>query len=96
MPALRQREQRVDKLVLATSLLVPGAAGLWARRPDLSFVGVLLFAATVAAVTWRQGVVPDPLVVGGVGPLAFLSVAVLFSIAYLLVAVSGVFIRRRA
>jgi len=93
---LRRREQRIDKLCVATSLLVPGASGLWARRPDLSFVGVLLFAAMAAALLWRGGVVPDPLVVGAAGPLAFAIAAALAGSAYLLVALRGVFIRRSA
>jgi tetratricopeptide (TPR) repeat protein len=93
---LRLREERQEKIATAVSLVVPGAAGLLARRPDLSFVGIVLFAAGVTLFAWRGGVVPDPLVVGGAGPLFFVIAGSAALAAYCLVVMAGILIRRNA
>lgn len=92
--ALRKRESRIDKLSTFASVAVPGVSGLLARRPDLAFVSILFFAATVALLIWRGGVVPDPLAVGNAGPLAFVASGVLMFLLYMGVMFSGILIRR--
>jgi tetratricopeptide (TPR) repeat protein len=91
---LREREVRLDKAVLVVSLLLPGAAGLLARRPALSFMGLLFFAWAVVLLVWNQGVVPDPLAVGSAGPLAFFLVGVAAMLGYLVVIAVGLAVRR--
>lgn len=68
---LRHREARVGRISVIASLLLPGVGGLLARRPQLSFLGLLLFACGSILFLWRDGIVVDPLAVGGVGPLVF-------------------------
>lgn len=94
LKALRARESRIEKLATAASLLVPGVAGLLARRPDLSLVSILFFAAAAALFAWRDGVVPDPLSVGATGPLAFVAVGTLMALLYTGVMLLGIVIRR--
>ena len=83
--ALREREQRVRRAATAASVLLPGVAGLLARRPLASLLGTFFFVLTLAALFWRGGVVPDPLVAGAAAPLAFLGLATLAGIAYAVV-----------
>ena len=75
-------------------MLVPGVAGLRARRPDLAFIGILLFGWALAIWVWRDGVVPDPLALGGIGPMAFMISGLAAGFAYLLVVASGLFMQR--
>ena len=84
----------MQKIYAAVSVVVPGAAGLLARRPMLGFLGLLLFAWAVVLFVWRHGVVADPMAVGGAGPLAFLATAGVMVLLYLGVVVSGITIRR--
>jgi hypothetical protein len=91
---LRTRETRVGHIGLAASLLVPGVGGLLAKRPELSFLGLFFFAWAAVLILWRDGVVVDPLSVGGAGPLVFLLAAGLSALAYLLVVGAGLAIRR--
>ncbi len=92
--ALRARESRLEKLWLAISVLVPGVAGLRAKRPDLAFIGILLFGWAAAIWIWHDGVVPDPLALGGIGPMAFLLSGLVAGFSYLLVLLSGLIIQR--
>jgi hypothetical protein len=91
---LRDRERRVARYETLAAVLIPGAGGVLARRPDLGIVGVLLFAFVVASVVWHRGVVPDPLAVGAAGPLALLIGAIAASVAYALVVLTSLVIRR--
>ncbi len=92
--ALRAREARLEKFWLAVSVLVPGVAGLRAKRPDLAFIGILLFGWAAAIWIWRDGVVPDPLALGGIGPMAFLLSGLAAAFSYMLVLLSGLIIQR--
>jgi len=92
--ALRTREARLEKLWLTFSVLVPGVAGLRARRPDLAFIGILLFGWALAIFIWRDGVVPDPLALGGIGPMAFMISGLAAAFFYLIVLLSGVIMQR--
>jgi hypothetical protein len=94
--ALRRRERRIERAAWLAAVLVPGAAGLLARRPLRSLVGALLFAAAAAALVWRRGVVPDPLVAGAAGPFAFTGVALLAALAYASIVAVSLATRRRA
>jgi len=94
LKALRDRDERMQKIYAAISVVVPGAAGLLARRPMLGFLGILFFAWAVVLFVWRHGVVADPMAVGGVGPFAFLAAAGVMILLYLGVVVSGITIRR--
>ncbi len=80
--ALRYREQRVARVRLALSVLLPGVAGALARRPLASFAGALSAAVAILAIHYRNGVTPDPLVAGAAAPFAFGSLAALASLAY--------------
>ena len=91
---LRSREARVERLGRAVSLLVPGFGGMFARRPDLAFLALLLFGWAVVAWTWRGGVVPDPLVVGAAGSVVFAATAGLAALLYAGVVFAGLVIRR--
>jgi hypothetical protein len=70
MSALRDRDARLGRFVLAASILVPGTAGLLARRPVAGLVGALAAAFAATAVLCRD-VVVDPLAAGAMGPVAF-------------------------
>jgi tetratricopeptide (TPR) repeat protein len=94
LKALRERETKIEKLVTAASFMLPGAAGLLARRPDLSFMGLLLFFWTLVLFAWRGGVVPEPLVLGAVGPLAFILAGCVMALLYVGVLITGLMIRR--
>jgi hypothetical protein len=88
------REARIDRARLVASLIVPGASGLIAKRPDLGFVGILFFAAAAAAFVLSSGIVPDPLVVGTAGTLAFIFMGCVMTALYAAVLVSGLANRR--
>ena len=91
---LRRRESRIERIATIASVLVPGVGGLLARRPDLSFLGLFLFAWAVILFLWRDGIVVDPLAVGAVGPLVFVLAAGLVSLFYAGVVFLGLVIRR--
>jgi len=69
--ALRFREQRLARVRLIVSILLPGAAGVLARCPWASFTGALSAAIAIMAISWRNGVTPDPLLAGSAAPMAF-------------------------
>jgi len=64
LSAIRSRQAREERLAVALSLALPGAAGLLARRPLLGLLSALAFAAGGALVWLRHGVLPDPLALG--------------------------------
>ena len=92
---LQERETRVARIATVASLLVPGVAGLLARRPDLGILGLFFFAWALVLILWREGVVVDPLVVGAAGPLVFVVAGSLAVLGYALVVKLGIAIRRR-
>jgi ABC-type Fe3+-siderophore transport system permease subunit len=69
--ALRFREQRLARVRLVVSILLPGTAGALARCPWASFIGALSGAIAIMAIFWRNGVTPDPLIAGAAAPMAF-------------------------
>jgi len=92
---LRRREERMRRLGLVAALAIPGAAGLWAGRPLLAWAGCA--AAAAVAFAWAAGGwIPDPLVVGAAGPVAFGSLSALAGLLYALVLVAGLSAARDA
>jgi tetratricopeptide (TPR) repeat protein len=69
--ALRFREQRLARVRLIASILLPGTAGALARCPWASLIGAVSAAIAIMAIIWRNGVTPDPLAAGAVAPMAF-------------------------
>jgi len=59
--------------------VVPGLAALSVGKPFLGWTAALSAATAGAAFTLRHGVVADPLVVGPVGPIAFVGIGVLLA-----------------
>lgn len=92
--ALRGRSARLDKLAWVVSLVVPGAAGILARRPLAALFGALCFATAVTALMLREGAVPDPMVAGAAGPVAFFCVAAVCGLAYAIVVATSLAARR--
>jgi len=81
---LRARDERLEQYSMAASFLVPGVAGLLAKRPLRCLLGSIFGTITLFALYWRGGVVPDPLVAGAAAPLASLCIAALALFAYLI------------
>ncbi len=94
--ALREREKRLDRLAWLASLVLPGVAGVLANRALRSLLGAFFFALALAAVVWRHGVVPDPLVAGAAAPFALLALAACASIGYALVVATSLAARWRS
>jgi len=92
---LKARDTRIGRVADAASVLIPGAAGMLARRPDLAFLGILSCGFAGVFFLWRDGVVPDPLAVGAAGSLAFVVMGSLSVVAYLVVIGRGLMLRRK-
>ncbi|HYB13397.1 MAG TPA: hypothetical protein VEG67_07990 [Myxococcota bacterium] len=67
---LRSREKWRDRGARVVGVLVPGAAGLVARRPVCGLLGAIILCAAVMAAGVGREVVPDPLAVGATGRFA--------------------------
>jgi tetratricopeptide (TPR) repeat protein len=80
--ALRSREQRLARVRLIVSILLPGVAGALARCPWASFIGALSAAIATVAIFWHNGVTPDPLMAGAAAPMAFGLISVLALFCY--------------
>jgi tetratricopeptide (TPR) repeat protein len=93
--ALQRRRQRIDQVVTALSVLVPGAAGLLSKRPLTLLLGAFCFALLVAGVAWRNGVVTDPDVLGSAVPVVFLGMATLGFVGHAVFAASALSARRK-
>jgi len=80
---LRRRQRRVERVAGLLAWLVPGAAGMVAKRPLLALLAVATFASGSSLWFHRHGAVPDPFVLG-VLPNALVGVAVAtLGLAYL-------------
>jgi hypothetical protein len=82
LQALSKREVKIDRIILMGALLIPGVAGLAARRPDFAMFGLLLFGWIAAWVWWPAGVFEDPLWMGNAAVLCLAVPGVLAVIAY--------------
>lgn len=94
--ALRARDARLNRIVLFTSLLVPGSAGLFSRRPWASLVGALAAGIAAWSLVYRNGVAPDPLVAGAAAPVAFCGVAVVCLCLHALTVTTSLAARRKS
>jgi hypothetical protein len=57
-------------------------------------MGLIFFVWALVLLVWRNGVVPDPLSMGGAGTVAFVTAGVVMILLYLGVLLSGLMIRR--
>ena len=80
--ALRYREQRLARVRLVASILLPGVAGALARCPWASLFGAISAVIAIMAIFWRNGVTPDPLILGAAAPMAFGLISVLALLCY--------------
>jgi len=92
---LQARGDRLERLGVIASIVLPGVAGVRARRPGLALASLLLFAGAILFVVWQDGVVPDPLAVGAGGTFALGAAAFLVAICYLGVLFSSLISWRR-
>lgn len=79
LQTLAERDARRGRIVFIASLLVPGVAGLAARRPDYALFGLLLFGWSLGWILWPSGVLVDPHQMGDAAWLCF-AVPGLFSV----------------
>ena len=79
---LRFREKRLARVRLFVSILLPGVAGALARCPWASLFGALSAVIAIMAILWRNGVTPDPLILGAAAPMAFGLISVLALLCY--------------
>ncbi len=96
LQALSRREVRVNRILAAGAVLVPGMAGLVARRPDFAMSGLLLFGWILAWVIWPMGVFEDPLLMGDAALLGFAIPGVLSVVAYVGIVVTSLAIRKNS
>ena len=92
---LQAREERLEKIGVLASILLPGFAGMRANRPDLAFSALLLFVASVFFLVWHEGVVPDPMAVGTGGTFVLGASALLAGVVYLGVLFNSLISERR-
>ena len=93
---LQLRERRLGRVVAAVSVLLPGAAGLLSGSALRCWVGAVCFALAAAAWISRDGIVPDPSVVGAAGPVAFLCIAGVAGLGYAVVVAASLSARSNA
>ncbi len=75
LAAERARRRLHGRLSLLLSLLIPGVAGVAARRPVLGLIGALSFTTALAAGFACQGLLPDGLSGAQTGSLLFTGIA---------------------
>lgn len=91
---LSRREARIDRIVLAVSVAIPGVAGFAARRPDFALFGLLLFAWVAVWAAWPTGIFEDPMLLGGAAVLCFALPGVLAALAYLSLLFASLIVRK--
>ena len=94
LQALSKREVWIDRIVLTGSLLIPGVAGLAARRPDFAMFGLLLFGWIAAWAVWPAGVFEDPLLMGNAAVLCLAVPGMLSVIGYAGIVVASLVVRK--
>jgi len=94
LQALSKREVRIGRIVLTSALLIPGVAGLAARRPDFAMFGLLLFGWIAAWVVWPAGVFEDPLLMGSAAVLCLAVPGILSVIGYAGIVVASLVVRK--
>ena len=94
LQALSVREARLDRIWVGLSLLVPGVAGMAARRPDLSLLGLVLFAWSVTWIAWPRGPFADPMWMGSVASIGFAVSGVIACLGYVAVVATSLIVRK--
>ncbi|HKE12681.1 MAG TPA: hypothetical protein VKE73_14025, partial [Myxococcota bacterium] len=79
---LRSREKWRERGARLVGALVPGAAGLLARRPLCGLLGAIVMCGAMIAAGVGRDAVPDPLAVGATGTLVFSIAATLLFLAH--------------
>ena len=80
--SLRSREKWRERGVRVMGALLPGAAGLLARRPLCGLLGAIVLCGAVIAAGVGRDVVPDPLAVGATRQLVFAIAATLLFLTH--------------
>jgi hypothetical protein len=93
---LRTREGRLERWLVAAAVLIPGAAGLLAKRPLRCLFGSIFAVLALTLLIWRDGVVPDPMVAGATAPLVSILIAAISLLGYFVVVLLSLATRRSA
>lgn len=93
---LRARQARVERVERVGSFLLPGAAGVLARRPLLGLFAVLFFALGVSVFAYRAGVVPDPLALGLLPQLLWGPTVAVLGLGYLVLTALALALGRKS
>jgi tetratricopeptide (TPR) repeat protein len=80
---LRRRQRRAERAASALAWLVPGAAGIVAKRPLLALLAVASFAGAASFWLHRDGAVPDPLALGVLPVVGMAAATATAAFAYL-------------
>jgi tetratricopeptide (TPR) repeat protein len=94
LQALSRREVRIDRIWVAASLLIPGAAGFASKRPDLAMLGLLLFGWAATWLIWPRGILVDPLLMGSAAWIGLAVPGGLAMIAYVGVVLANLAARK--
>jgi tetratricopeptide (TPR) repeat protein len=94
LQALSRREVRINRILTAAALLVPGLAGLAARRPDFALVGLLLFGWISVWIAWPAGIFEDPLLMGNAAFLCLAIPGALALVAYVGIVFASLVVRK--
>ena len=93
--ALWLRDRRMGYLAAFLSALIPGYAGLHAKRPDLMGVSLFCFLGSVVFFIFRGGLVPEPLATGEVSRAIFIAVSIGLFFFYVILSGRGFLAARR-
>lgn len=94
LQALARRELWRGRLVALGSLLVPGVAGLAARRADVALLSLVLFATGAAWLRWPSGALVDASWLGDLAPVLLATVGVLALAGYGAIVAASFLVRR--
>jgi tetratricopeptide (TPR) repeat protein len=93
---LQSRGERVERWAVAAAFLIPGVAGLLAKRPLRCLFGSVFAVLVLMVLIWRNGVVPDPMVAGAAAPIASVLIAAISLLGYFVVVLLSLATRRNA
>ncbi|MBW2287651.1 MAG: hypothetical protein JRG90_07490 [Deltaproteobacteria bacterium] len=93
---LRARDERVERWLVVAAVLIPGAAGLLAKRPVRCLFGSIFAVLALVVLIWRNGVVPDPMVAGATAPLVSILIAAISLLGYFVIVLLSLATRRNA
>jgi ribosomal protein L37AE/L43A len=94
LQVLARREAWLGRLVGLGSIVVPGVAGLAARRPDVALLSLALFVWIAALLRWPSGLLVDSTWLGGLAAV-LTTVLWVFAITTYGLIVVGSFVARR-